>query len=301
MKRHFLSLSLLSVLFISTGLPAVAQAQDASIRSIKGTARRANAVGILSEGQTRPVDIDTPLQQGDVLQLLDTNATVEIILESGKRVVLKNGSHQGNRFMITREAELGVSDRLMAFIRRVFKPDAARRAIAAGRGVRCSNTDTDHPLQFSVPALASGTANLAEGTRDLFIPWQGGLAPFEITLRNKVNGKTVAQASGHTGCEVAFEKLALLPGFYELRLQDAKRSTQLVGNIRVVDRKNLPSEPAELTQEQLPQDIRAYYYALWLAAEDNGAWTLEAIQQLSRPDAQSPTAQRWLNQWGGGK
>lgn len=294
--RVFLAAALLLLLFAAGS----AQAQSAYIEDIKGTKSRGQAAVVIRDGFQRPLDLDSPLLDNDVVVLKDLNATVKIHLKSGASVALYNNSHVNNQLMISGDKTLTVTDRLFAWLRRVIKNNESQTVTAATRGTRCANVDTNRPEKFDVPA-SHATVRLVAGTRDLFVPWRGGLPPFQLALVNLDTGKAVAQASHVSGCEAVFSGVALVPGSYELLLTDAKNAALRIGSITVVKASEALAEPAELQDSDLPQEARAHFHAVWLASEANGVWTLEAIQAARQWADKSPAVRKWLNQWGGGE
>jgi hypothetical protein len=49
----------------------------------------------------------------------------------------------------------------------------------------------------------------------------------------------------------------------------------------------------------LGDEARALFYADYLAALDDGRWTLEALQRVAALPAQSPAVRQWLLRYGG--
>ena len=101
----------------------------------------------------------------------------------------------------------------------------------------------DTPLAFAVTGLAHGFAEIGPGARVFAVCWQGGEAPYAVTLRDGA-GHTLAAETGLSGSELilASHPLSFAAGTYDLDVTDAAGG-HVDGQFKVVAPELLPPGP----------------------------------------------------------
>ncbi|MEQ1741494.1 MAG: hypothetical protein ABL869_03200 [Candidatus Nitrotoga sp.] len=277
----------------------------AYIDSISGAQRGVISIEITRQNEEKPRQIVKlrldqsmfELKTGDILELKNPNVTVVIRAETGEEIKFYQDSHKGNKIILMDKSALPISERFWQWIKKPLTHKEPGQPILAGsRGSDgCRNTDTDISTLFATAIPAQNKIN--SKNHELFIPWQGGLPPYIITLAD-ATGKSIATHQENSACETRFTHLQLQVGQYTLNIQDAKHA-----NIRfeldIVDTAP-PMMPEALQSEPLPDELRTQYYLNWLTKQDAGRWTLESLQ-LAQPWRNSNNIQNWLDTWGGGQ
>lgn len=125
-------------------------------------------------------------------------------------------------------------------------------------------------------AKAKQEQQLVAGERVLYLAWEGGKAPFTLTLEHAGNAQVLATKSQTQWIR---QKVSLSLGKYQLLLQDAQTKEAVKYPFTVVTQ--LPSSPDELNPVNLPADnLRSLTQAAWLASQEEGKWIWEAYQQV---------------------
>ncbi len=292
-------------LAIVTLLASPSTYATAYIDSISGAQRGVVSIEITRQNEAKPRQIDKlrldqsmfELKTGDILELKNPNVTVVIRAESGEEIKFYQGSHKGNKIILMDKTALSPSERFWQWIKQTLpQKEPGQPKMAGSRGTDgCRNTDTDISTIFatSIPAQNS----ISSKNHALFIPWQGGLPPYSITLAD-ATGKSIATNQEKNACETHFANLQLQTGQYTLSIQDAKHA-KIRFELDIVDAAP-PLMPEALQTEPLPDELRTQYYLNWLTKQDAGRWTLESLQ-LAQPWRNSNNIQNWLNTWGGGQ
>jgi hypothetical protein len=152
-----------------------------------------------------------------------------------------------------------------------------------------------------VPALAGPQANLVAGRRALYVAWTGGVAPFSVQLA-AADGREVALRSAVEAHSTRLPAADLSPGQYTLRVRN--RAGHRIEGIRddavfVVADGTLPALPDTLKHPSLSDEARTLFYADYLTAQEDGRWTLEALQRVAALPGQSAAVRQWLLRYGG--
>lgn len=178
----------------------------------------------------------------------------------------------------------------------------SKTATTASRGIDTGpwyneTGKTNEPVTFQIPILAASRSVLAAGNRSIFVSWQGGVPPFSVTLSAADTGRIVAQTVGVRGtCAAYLPRTDLRPGHYRLTLTDAQNVKEQEDSLFVVA--EVPAEPRELRDANLPEEARQLYAATWLGVLDHGIWAFEAQQRVTAMDCRSAAVEDWLRQWG---
>jgi hypothetical protein len=129
-----------------------------------------------------------------------------------------------------------------------------------------------------VAPLLGSAAELGAGNRVLSVAWVGGKPPFAVRVVKDGSGE-IAGVSGVAGQSALLGRLALTPGDYGLRIEDAGATVRLV-RFRVVPAGQLPRVPQEYLAPELSGGTRTLIGALWLAGQGDGRWAWEAYLRL---------------------
>lgn len=289
-----LSGAILFLLFVCGSAGAV----EGYVDEVRGTAEPGKAFVIIRYGKKLAGTTDMRLQRGDIVELQDDKAVVTIRYSTGKTVSLRKGAKSETSFAIVDDREQPLSKRVITWIQQHFTSGSAQQVPAASKGLKCANTATDFPEKFDIPVMTPSELFLSSKERSLYFPWQGGLPPYSVTLVKTDGGEVVAGKKVERSCEVLLDKMLLQPGTYEVKIVDSLRAEVAGGPIVVVAPGKVPPVPEELKAEELPEDLRALYYAIWLGSQENGRWRLEALQQLVPVMGTSETVRAWLNSGG---
>ena len=235
---------------------------------------------------------DAGLHACDKLFLVDEKAVVRVRLASNLRMQLDADS-PGRQIEVPCD-QRGVAADLATAIRAMLRGIEQRKVRVAAL------TRDISPLL--VPALAGPQANLVAGKRALYVAWTGGAGPFSVQLSSAAEGRDVLSRSSIEGHSVRLPAADLAPGQYTLRVRN--RAGHRVEGIRedgvfVVAENALPVLPDVLKDPALSEEARVLFYADYLAAQDDGRWTLEALQRVAALPGQSAPVRQWLWRYGG--
>lgn len=130
------------------------------------------------------------------------------------------------------------------------QPAAGSPAAAASDDVPFTPARGDgDPLALSISGLTSGYALVGSGPRLFGICWEGGLGPYEVTLRDADADVLVhvAAIAGHD-VVVAAKPVLFSPGIYTVVVADSAGHRAL-GQLRAVEQSMLPTLPADLSSD----------------------------------------------------
>lgn len=268
--------------------------------------RPAEVIRVVRGG--RPVTTVTlgfDLLPGDKLFLTRPGSAVSLrYLSSGKRLIIRWRPGQSGGatpdHVVEGNRSGGLAGEGLAFVKALLgSPDqsARRDAVMGSRGdpLTCNNSsgESNAPTVFAMPALASSQSFLSAGRRSIFVSWEGGAAPFEVTLQEASTGREVGRVGGVTGCSLRTERLDLRTGQYVLAVTD-RNGTRLEETALVVVRA-APQAPSELSG--VPEPMRTLYYATWLEQQEQGVWRFEAVQRVAGLGCSLEDARDWLGSW----
>jgi hypothetical protein len=231
------------------------------------------------------------LRACDKLVLLDDKAIVRVRLVSNLRLQLDVES-PGKQIEIPCD-QRGIAASLASALRALISSAEQRKARVA--------TLTRDITPLTLPILVAPQTNLVAGQRELFLGWTGGAAPFSVQLLDSRDGREVASISKLNAHSVFLPAAALEPGQYTLWVRN--RAGHRIEGIRedalmVLPQDALPALPPVLRSPGLTEEARTLFYADYLAALDDGRWTLEALQQVAGLKGRSAAARQWLQRYG---
>lgn len=137
---------------------------------------------------------------------------------------------------------------------------------------------------ITIPMLDKQLVLLAAGRRDLQVAWFGGSPPYEVALFRAPEPAPFASLRGVTATHAVFRDVDLRPGTYWLSV--AGRGAAPHGAyFRSDPPQQLPQLPADyaaaLRTSAESEDFKTTLRSGWLSQQENGAWSLEAYQQLA--------------------
>lgn len=234
---------------------------------------------------------ETGLLACDKLTLLDEKAVVRVRLVSNLRMQLDSGT-PGREVQVPCD-QRGIAASLAAALRALIVNSEQRKSRVAAL--------TRDVAPLALPVLSGAQTNIVGGQRALFVAWTGGTGPFSVQLVNAADGKEVAGRFDIRTHSTSLPVTAMGPGQYTLWVRN--RAGHRVEGIRedaliVVPQDALPGMPEVLAASGLPLETRTLFYADFLAALDDGRWTLEAVQHVVALKSQSAAVRQWLGRYG---
>lgn len=247
------------VLFVA---PRPARASDAVVLDISDCGRDC---GTSSGGLTK-YDL---LSAGQQIKTGSTHQTVTLLYSDGRRVpVIPSKS------VYTVEPStvfLGVAwDNLWQTI---------KGALARGREERGTLLSRGPAFRLKMSCLADGSAQVAAGVYTLGVAWEGGVAPFAVTVTNPAGHLVVTEDHlTHHELVVRTHQLQLSAGRYRITVADSSRPavSPLQGSFAVVPA--LPPTPDAIAL--LPEPQRTIAAADWLAWSDDPSHCYAAYLSL---------------------
>ena len=234
---------------------------------------------------------DLGLRACDKLVLVDDRAVVRVRLVSNLRLQL-DAESPAKQIEIPCD-QRGIAASLASALRALISSAEQRKARVA--------TLTRDIAPLTLPVLVAPQTNLVAGQRELFLGWTGGAAPFSVQLLDARDGREVASITKLNTHSVFLPATALEPGQYTLWIRN--RAGHRIEGIRedalvVLPPDALPAMPPVLRSSGLTQEARTLFFADYLAALDDGRWTLEALQQVAGLKGHSAAARQWLQRYG---
>jgi hypothetical protein len=145
-----------------------------------------------------------------------------------------------------------------------------------------------------VPALGNYHPMLVAGERSLYVTWEGGVAPYTVTLAPYGGGTAVVEQSNIKAKAVRLPKVRLEPGRYVLEVLGSDKYGIKDDAVTVVEVSKLPDPPKALIDARLPKADHELLYAYYLEGWGNGEWTLEALQRAAAVSPPTPAVRDWL-------
>ena len=236
---------------------------------------------------------DVGLQACDRLKLLDEKAVVRIRLASNLRMQL-DAETPGLQLEIPCN-ERSIAASLAAALRAMIGGTEQRKQRVAAL--------TRDIAPLTLPALLTAPqSSIAAGRRALYVAWTGGVGPYSVQLLRAGDGREVVSRANIGAHSVLLPPADIEPGEYTLWVRN--RSGYRIEGIRedgivAVAQSVVPTMPDVLRAGGLTDEARTLFYADFLAAQDEGRWTLEALQRVAALPAQSPAVRQWLLRYGG--
>ncbi len=234
---------------------------------------------------------DAGLRACDKLVLIDDKAIVRVRLASNLRLQL-DAESQARQIEIPCD-QRGIASSLAAALRALVSSAEQRKARVA--------TLTRDIAPLALPILVAPQTHIVAGHRALYVTWTGGVAPFSVQLVSARDGREVTSKTNLGTHSVYLPAIDLEPGQYTLWIRN--RAGHRVEGIRedalmVLPRDASPPIPQVLLSPTLTEEARTLFYADFLAALDDGRWTLEALQQVAGLKGQSAAVRQWLQRYG---
>ncbi len=221
--------------------------------------------------QLIPLSLCLPLYNGDLIEALDENGHLTLRLVDRADPVTWTRADRENSI----KAEIpqtGFWSSLLDWTVTSLSPiDDQKRQLVL------TSIRSDDDADFGVPLLAT-PQTLSSGTRTIALGWLKPSQVVEISLSSKSGKKLVKKAKGKGGLWISPE-LDLRAGTYRLEVTAA--GNKVSGTVTVSDPAKLPEIPPELQRESVPEPLRRTAQALWLSAQQNGQYRLEALHILA--------------------
>lgn len=264
---------LLSVLMIFVGaLVAVAEdivpAGYVTSVALVGEDATAKTV-IVRDGAELPARIMMPVFAEDIVFLRDAGSRIIIETGDGKKVEV-GGSVM--RFTVTGEIDTGDGTwGIISAIGGVFAGDeepAPENMVSKGGTLK-------------MPVAVRGTNILLKGRRTLWLGWEGGKAPFTVSLAGESGETIMAERLASSETEITLpDKVG---GKFTLVLRDAEQQ-----------KVQLRFRFADALPENAPQSVDTIADVLaraaWLTGQGDGAWSIEAAQLLKANGSEAAQA-----------
>ncbi|SFO05740.1 hypothetical protein SAMN05660284_02819 [Formivibrio citricus] len=237
-----------------------------------------DTVRIERDGKNLPyTPANRMLYDGDRIVLTRDNLTLKLVIGEKNVQVTSSQARPDAPYQIKQAGEIPtVQKNLLDWMGDKLKGKSAQRNPVKTISASARNQSSGaHAL--SIPALAVGNPLIAGGTRDLKLSWQGGTAPYRITIKQKT-GQTAADnlgAPAHT-----FSGIVLQEGTLQLTLEDSQ-GKRYIETIRVVPAAQRPAMPLPLKEARLDETTRNRLYGEWLQEQGNN-WGLEAMQWMGQ-------------------
>lgn len=250
---------------VAAPIKPCASATVAFVKSIKGDPAN---VTIARAGEEAPLTPFSPLCKGDVLTL--KTATEAVVLG----VAGSPGPSEvaGPTKYTVGPANTGadsvsevLQDRLMPL---------GNRTIGQGLG------RSGEPFEFGLLDLETESARIKAGNRPLWIGWNGGQGPYELSVTSDAGQVLASQTVA--GNAITLPATDIAPGHYTIAVKDANGRTRQTSFEAVTE---TPTGPAVEVPSWMGKDSSAMLSAFCVAAEDPYTWSFEAAQELaSAPD-----------------
>lgn len=236
------------------------------------------------------------LQACDVVQLQNDLATVRVTLSGYQRVQL-DANVPGREIQVPcteKPSWYGKPWAVVKIIAGLATAPASANSRKYVERATFSRAPAEAP-RLVVPALGNYDPLLVVGERSLYLTWEGGVAPYTVTLQRYGGGKLAEQTDIRT-TSVRLPRVSLEPGRYVLVVQGSDKYGIKEDAVTVVEAAQLPLPPKALTDARLPKADHELLYAYYLEGWGQGQWTLEALQRATAIHPATPVVRDWLVQ-----
>ena len=250
---------LLSVLTMLAGL-AAAHAADKTPAgyitdiALTGADETAKTV-VVRDGSEIAGKLMMPLYAGDVVFIREPASAIGLETGSGKQVTL---GADLRRYPV--EGQIDTGDSTWGIL-------GAISGVFAGEGDQAPENMVSKGGDLKMPMIVRGTNIIASGRKSLWLGWEGGTAPYTVSLAGEAGETVLVPDVAGTFTEVALPETA--GQRFTLVVKDARQTTVKV-KIKADD--GIDGMP-----EGQAQRIAA---AAKLTGQGKGEWTLEAAQLL---------------------
>jgi len=242
------------------------------------------AYSFMRDGKMLP--IQPTLLLGD--QIVVNKATPTIHLKLGDNEVVKV-NYENSPYIVKSKGKVSTTGgNLLAWLSQVLtdwheEEIQTTVAIINTRGI--GDTSPDIPAPYTNLLKEFSYRKLVAGTKALYLAWEGGEAPYELTIKSV--GKAPIILKGIQKKRIKTQDFSLRAGDYQLQIKDA-------GN-RIADYvftvvKSKPAYPKELLDTSIPEATRLTAQTIWLAAQNRKEWVFEAYQQIAELAEHYPPA-----------
>ena len=235
-------------------------------------------------GAEQPLRLLTQLHMGDVVYLPDPNSVVHLLVGASEHQAIsyRDSPYQVPSFgappSFLRNVVDGAVRSAKDSIERLWGKEQERGTVAAiARGARTGRTGGD----LQAPIFSFAEQRVVAGDRAFSIGWEGGEPPYMVDIKREGSVEPIARQEGLSTPELNSAAVRLSPGRHKIVIRDRGSRHMLQQTFEVVaaDKEPRPSNPAAFAG--LPSDLGTTLAAVWLAAQDNGAWALESLQRTS--------------------
>jgi hypothetical protein len=228
-----------------------------------------------------PVERYMKLFAGDEIRIEDSAARMWVVLGDGQVRELPEAADRLSFKVPAGGSVPTVVDNLLGWatgwMTRLFETNPApQRANAAIRGGA-----SDKPAgPLAAPLVTGPGAHAVRAGTTIFLGWSGGEAPYQMRILSANRDRVLLRDDALDLPQGRIPGERLAPGAYIVDIQDFL-GTRIEGKFQVLARNASVPTLADLEGSQLPAPTRATLGAIWLASQDNGAWTLEAYQSVA--------------------
>jgi hypothetical protein len=233
--------------------------------------------------EDRPLALLQQLQAGDHVIIESPNSAVVLSLvgAGNRRTIMQEDSPfevppPGSPPSLWRNLGHEVIRASMEFISSLWseKQSTTKSTIAAiSRGGETGG-------ELRAPIFQLGAQRVVAGERTLTFAWEGGEPAYMVDIKREGSADPIARVEGLPSPELPPTGVHLLPGRHSIIIRDRDNAHILQHAFEVVDASLEPSpgDPSPFTG--LPHEAGTTLAAVWLAAQEGGAWSLESVQQV---------------------
>ena len=256
-----------------------------SVKVTKAACPPDEAYSFMRDGKRLP--IQSTLLVGD--QILVNKATPTIHLKLGDNEVVKV-NYENSPYTVKSTGRVSsISSNLWAWVKQVVTDWHDEELQTTVVTVNTKGVGDDTPPNISAPNTyllkKRQSRNLVAGTRALYLAWEGGKAPYELTIKSA--GKALLILKGVQKKRIKTPDFSWMVGNYDLQIKDVgNRTADYIFTVV----KSKPAYPKELLDTSVPEATRLTAQATWLAAQKKKKWVFEAYQQIAELAEHYPAA-----------
>jgi hypothetical protein len=257
MKAFLLSVLMMSAMVSPSGAGGGTPAGYVTDLSLTGADAAARTV-VVRDGAEIQAKLMMPLYAGDVVFIREPASSVGVEVGNGEVVTL---GADLRRYAVEGEIDTGDSTwGILGAISDVF----------AGEGDQPPENMVSKGGDLKMPMAIRGANMIQAGRKSLWLGWDGGTAPYTVSLEDEAGA--VVLASDVAGLSADVELPAAVGKRFTLAVRDARRQ---VVQLRV---RRSEEVPGVASRAGSPAQLIAS--AALLTAEGKGEWSLEAAQML---------------------